>query len=89
MIVRDRFQPPSLDHLLGTDHLGRDLLSRVLHGGRIALGLAVSATTASLLLGAILGLIAGYGPRWLDNAMVLGFFWAHSKITRSGMSFST
>ena len=34
---RDRFQPPSLEHLLGTDHLGRDLFSRVLHGGRIAL----------------------------------------------------
>ncbi len=51
MVVRDRFQPPSLEHLLGTDHLGRDLLSRVLHGGRIALGLAVSATAASLLLG--------------------------------------
>ena len=73
MVVRDRFQPPSLEHLLGTDHLGRDLLSRVLHGGRIALGLAISATAASLLLGALLGLIAGYGPRWLDNAMVLLF----------------
>ena len=73
MVVRDRFEAPSLEHWLGTDHLGRDLLSRVLHGGRIALGLAVSATAASLLLGGILGLIAGYGPRWLDNAMVLLF----------------
>ncbi|MFO1059252.1 MAG: ABC transporter permease [Dongiaceae bacterium] len=73
MVVRDRFQPPSLVHLLGTDHLGRDLLSRVLHGGRIALGLSVSATLASLLLGAVLGLVAGYGPRWLDHAMVLLF----------------
>jgi len=73
MVVRDRFEAPSLDHWLGTDHLGRDLLSRVLHGGRIALGLAISATAASLLLGGVLGLIAGYGPRWLDNAMVLLF----------------
>jgi peptide/nickel transport system permease protein len=73
MAVRDRFQGPSLVHLLGTDHLGRDLLSRVLHGGRIALGLSITATSASLLLGAVLGLIAGYGPRWLDHAMVLLF----------------
>ena len=70
---RDRFQAPSLDHLLGTDHLGRDLFSRVLHGGRIALSVALFATATSLAIGVVLGLIAGYGPRWLDAVMLLLF----------------
>lgn len=70
---RDRFQSPSWDHLLGTDQLGRDLFSRVLHGGRIALSVALLATAASLTIGIVLGLIAGYGPRWLDNLMLLFF----------------
>ena len=70
---RDRFQSPSLDHLLGTDHLGRDLFSRVLHGGRIALSVALFATATSLAIGVVLGLVAGYGPRWLDAVMLLLF----------------
>lgn len=70
---RDRFQTPSPSHLLGTDHLGRDLFSRVLHGGRIALSVALIAIAFSLVIGVILGLIAGYGPRWLDNLMILVF----------------
>ena len=70
---RDRFGAPSLDHLLGTDHLGRDLFARVLHGGRIALSVALGATALSLAIGAVLGLIAGYGPRWLDNLLILIF----------------
>ena len=70
---RDRFLAPSWDHLLGTDQLGRDLFSRVLHGGRIALSVALFSTAASLAIGIVLGLIAGYGPRWLDNLMLLFF----------------
>ncbi|RTM06249.1 MAG: ABC transporter permease [Hyphomicrobiales bacterium] len=69
----ERFAPASLHHLLGTDHLGRDLFSRVLHGGRIALAIALGATGLSLIGGIMLGLIAGYGPRWLDNLMLLLF----------------
>ncbi len=70
---RDRFLPPSAEHLLGTDQLGRDLFSRVLHGSRIALSIALFATGVSLIIGVVLGLIAGYGPRWLDNVMILLF----------------
>ncbi len=70
---RDRFLPPSPEHLLGTDQLGRDLFSRVLHGARIALAVALGATALSLVIGVALGLIAGYGPRWLDNLMILVF----------------
>lgn len=70
---RMRFEGPSLEHLLGTDHLGRDMWSRVLHGARIALGLAVSATLVSLAIGIVLGLVSGYGPRWLDSLLLLVF----------------
>ncbi|MGN6145994.1 MAG: ABC transporter permease [Mesorhizobium sp.] len=69
----ERFAPASFQHLLGTDQLGRDLFSRVMHGGRIALAIALGATGLSLVLGILLGLIAGYGPRWLDNVMLLLF----------------
>ena len=68
-----RLAPPSLDHLLGTDQLGRDVFSRVLVGGQIALQVALASISAALTLGLALGLIAGYGPRWLDNIIMLVF----------------
>ncbi len=70
---RDRFLGPGSGHLLGTDQLGRDLFARVLHGGRIALYVAVVSTAVSLSIGIVLGLIAGYGSRWLDNLLILLF----------------
>ena len=70
---RDRFMAPGMEHLLGTDQLGRDLFSRVLFGGRIALTVALGSTGVSLLIGVALGLVAGYGPRWLDNLLILLF----------------
>ena len=71
LAMRDRFLDPSLAHLLGTDHLGRDLFTRVLHGARIALGVAFIATGISFIGGLVLGMIAGYGPRWLDSLLLL------------------
>ena len=71
--VPARLQGPSPAHLLGTDNLGRDVFSRVLYGGRIALGVALTAVGLSLVAGILLGLIAGYGPRWLDNLLLLLF----------------
>ena len=71
--VRQRLQGPSWQHLLGTDHLGRDIFTRVLFGGRIALGVALASTGLALVAGLALGLLAGYGPRWLDNLLLLVF----------------
>jgi peptide/nickel transport system permease protein len=71
--VRARLEGPSLAHLAGTDQLGRDTLSRMLHGGRVALQVAAWSIGVSLLLGILLGMLAGYGPRWLDNALLLLF----------------
>jgi peptide/nickel transport system permease protein len=71
--VRARLADPSLAHLAGTDHLGRDTFSRILHGGRIALQVAAISITLALALGMALGMLAGYGPRWLDNALLLVF----------------
>jgi peptide/nickel transport system permease protein len=71
--VPDRFSPPSLEHWFGTDNLGRDVFSRVLVGSRLALTIGISSITISLVLGLILGLTAGYGPRWLDNCLLLIF----------------
>lgn len=69
----DRFASPGPEHWLGTDHLGRDLFTRLLHGARIALWVALLATGVSLAGGLILGMAAGYGPRWLDSVLLLIF----------------
>lgn len=71
--VRAKLQAPSLAHWLGTDQLGRDTLSRIVFGARTALTIALTAIGLAGSLGILLGLIAGYGPRWLDAALVLIF----------------
>ena len=71
--IMDRLQAPSASHLLGTDQLGRDLFSRVLYGGQVALKVALISIGAALSIGIMLGMIAGFGPRWLDNVIMLFF----------------
>lgn len=71
--IRAKLQPPSAEHYLGTDQLGRDIYSRVLVGGRIALKVSLVSIGIALVIGLTLGLIAGYGPRWLDNVLMLLF----------------
>lgn len=71
--VRERLADPSWTHLLGTDNLGRDVFSRVVKGSSIALTVAASTTLLSVLGGLTLGMLAGYGPRWLDNVLLLVF----------------
>ena len=68
-----RMSGPTMEHYIGTDQLGRDTFSRVLYGGRVALKIAGIGVSVALLLGLLLGMIAGYGPRWLDNTLLLVF----------------
>ncbi len=62
-----RLQPPSAAHWFGTDELGRDILSRVIYGARISMLVGSSVVVGSLLLGLILGSIAGYYGGWADK----------------------
>lgn len=71
--VKAKFLPPSAAHWAGTDHVGRDLLSRIIWGARLALGIAITSVGIAGAIGLVLGLIAGYGPRWLDSGLVLVF----------------
>lgn len=71
--VKNRLRDPSLAHLLGTDQLGRDTFSRMVMGGRVALQVALPAVAGAMAIGLTLGMIAGYGPRWLDNLLALFF----------------
>jgi peptide/nickel transport system permease protein len=71
--IMDRLQGPSWSHLLGTDQLGRDLFSRVLFGGQVALKVALVSIGLALSIGIVLGMIAGFGPTWLDNIIMLFF----------------
>ncbi|MDX8542049.1 ABC transporter permease [Mesorhizobium abyssinicae] len=73
IMVGPRLAAPSLDFLLGTDQLGRDTFSRTITGGRIPLLVAFASLGSSLAIGLLLGLIAGFGPRWLDNLLLLFF----------------
>lgn len=60
----------SLEYILGTDHLGRDILSRIIHGARASLLVALIAGTISALIGSVLGLMAGYYGRVIDTVIM-------------------
>lgn len=60
---------PSLEHLFGTDHLGRDVWSRVVHGARYSILIGVASTALGVLIGVFLGLIAGVSHRRIDEAI--------------------
>lgn len=69
--IPSMLQGPSSEHWLGTDHLGRDLWSRIIYGARIALGVAVPSVTIALLGGIILGLLAGFIGGIVDDITVV------------------
>ena len=69
--IPNRLQGPSAEHWLGTDHLGRDLLSRLIFGTRVALGTAFPAVLGALVGGLLLGLVAGYAGGNVDNAILI------------------
>jgi peptide/nickel transport system permease protein len=70
MKVMDALKGPSGSHLFGTDRFGRDVLSRTIHGTRIALGVALSSIGIAVLIGSVLGLIGGFVGGWSD--MLIG-----------------
>lgn len=57
-------------YILGTDSLGRDVLSRIIYGGRISIAIGMLGTITALLIGVIMGAIAGYAGGWLDNLIM-------------------
>ena len=65
-----RLQPPSAAHWLGTDELGRDLLSRVLYGARVTLGMVVAIVVLVAPVGLAVGSIAGYAGGWVDRVLM-------------------
>lgn len=68
--MRTRFLAPNATYWLGTDDYGRDVLSRMLMGGRLSIAMGVSATLVSLALGVPMGLAAGYFRGWIDEALM-------------------
>lgn len=68
--IVEKFEPPSPSHPFGTDQLGRDVLARVLYGGRTSLTAAFSIVLVALVSGTGLGAVAGYVGGWLDEAIM-------------------
>jgi len=62
----ERLQAPSSEYWLGTDDFGRDVLSRIIYGTRISLWIGTSSVLGSIIVGSILGILAGYYGRWVD-----------------------
>ncbi len=69
-IAFPRLQPPSLDHLMGTDEQGRDTFSRIVYGSRVSLQVGIIAVLIALVVGGLLGVIAGYFGGRLDSFLM-------------------
>lgn len=76
MSLRERTLPPAwldrgtITHVLGTDRIGRDILSRIIHGARVSLAAGVMAVLFGGVVGSILGLVSGYFGRWADTVIM-------------------
>lgn len=68
--IRERFQGPSIAHLLGTDNFGRDLYSRILYGFRTSVAVAFGAVGLASILGVAAGLAAAYFGGWIDRVVM-------------------
>ena len=79
--VRNKLQAPftSTEHILGTDRLGKDMLSRLIYGSRTMLQVSAPSMVVAILVGTVIGLVSGYSGRWVDSILmritdaVLGF----------------
>jgi peptide/nickel transport system permease protein len=65
-----KFAPPSREHLMGQDELGRDILSRVIYGARISLTAGLAAVAIATCVGTLIGIVAGYFGRWPDSVLM-------------------
>ncbi|MGL4648582.1 MAG: ABC transporter permease [Caldilineaceae bacterium] len=65
----NRFEPPTWQHWMGTDELGRDMWSRLLYGGRISLTVGLLAMGMAIALGSLVGLLAGFYKGWMDTGL--------------------
>ncbi len=96
--VRHRLKGPSSEHFLGTDQLGRDVFSRVIMGTRVALKVALISISVAGSIGLLLGMLAGFGVKWLDNSLIIFFdtirsfptiMFALTVVTLTGPSLNT
>ncbi|MEM4233089.1 MAG: ABC transporter permease [Thermoplasmata archaeon] len=67
---RDRFQPPSSDHWLGTDDVGRDCLAELVYGSRVSLFVGVMASAISVAIGGAIGILSGYFGRYVEEGLM-------------------
>jgi peptide/nickel transport system permease protein len=65
-----RFAPPSFQHLMGTDHFGRDTFSRILYGTRISFEVGVVSVLIGMIIGVIIGAVAAYSGGFIDNLLM-------------------
>lgn len=68
--ILDRNKPPSADHILGTDQVGRNILARTIYGGQISLMIGVVSVAISISVGTLVGLAAGYFGGWVDSVLM-------------------
>jgi peptide/nickel transport system permease protein len=68
--ILEKFKPPGKDHPLGTDNLGRDVLARILFGGRVSLSMGFLVVFIAVMVGLPLGALAGYTGGWVDNLIM-------------------
>ncbi|HEY9389950.1 MAG TPA: ABC transporter permease [Mycobacteriales bacterium] len=68
--VQDRLSPPSGAHPFGTDQLGRDVLSRVIFGGRVSVPAAILVVLISMAVGSLVGLVSGFVGSWIDDVLM-------------------
>jgi len=66
----NKMQAPTLEHPMGTDELGRDMLTRILHGGRISLSIGILAMWLAIVIGILVGGLAGYFGGWVDTILM-------------------
>jgi len=69
VVVADRFQPPSWEHLFGTDEAGRDIFSRMMLGAQVTLGASLTVVAAAVAIGIVIGAVGGWFGGWLDTVL--------------------